>query len=62
MTSSAQDERHPDRGHRKPVHFNGKKYVSSLKSDDVFTNGETADNRISSHKKLISNACSKFMD
>lgn len=39
-----------------------KKYVSSLKSDDVFSNGETADNRISSHKKLASNTCSKFMD
>jgi hypothetical protein len=40
----------------------GKKYVPSLKSDDVFSNGETADNRISSHKKLTSNTCSKFMD
>jgi hypothetical protein len=40
----------------------GKKYVSSLKSDDVFSNGETADNRISSHKKLTSDTCSKFMD
>ncbi|MGW0731069.1 hypothetical protein [Streptomyces sp. NPDC002851] len=40
----------------------GEKYASALRSDDKFTGGLTANNRISSHKWVPQGQCARFMD